>query len=145
MWSIKRRRRPFLWDRIEIYFGNPSLGVPGRPGRTGARPAVLAQAFLQGHPREVGLNIEQHRHRKAVLVVEEGELAGIFTPKDMMNRVITKVGLFMLNLLQTCFVSSLLSLAAWRCMPFRPRSRARGQQIGTRRLFYHLSVILLTL
>lgn len=29
--------------------------------------------------------------KKAVLVVEEGELMGIFTPKDMMNRVITKV------------------------------------------------------
>lgn len=29
--------------------------------------------------------------KKAVLVVEEGELVGIFTPKDMMNRVITKV------------------------------------------------------
>ena len=28
--------------------------------------------------------------KKAVLVVEEGELVGIFTPKDMMNRVITK-------------------------------------------------------
>ena len=28
---------------------------------------------------------------KAVLVVEEGELMGIFTPKDVMNRVITKV------------------------------------------------------
>lgn len=29
--------------------------------------------------------------KKAVLVVEEGELVGIFTPKDMMNRVISKV------------------------------------------------------
>lgn len=29
--------------------------------------------------------------RKAVLVVEEGELVGIFTPKDMMTRVIAKV------------------------------------------------------
>ncbi len=29
--------------------------------------------------------------KKAVLVVEESELVGIFTPKDMMNRVITKV------------------------------------------------------
>lgn len=28
--------------------------------------------------------------KKAVLVVEEGELVGIFTPKDMMNRVIAK-------------------------------------------------------
>lgn len=29
--------------------------------------------------------------KKAVLVVEEGELLGIFTPKDMMSRVIAKV------------------------------------------------------
>ena len=29
--------------------------------------------------------------KKAVLVVEEGELVGIFTPKDMMSRVIAKV------------------------------------------------------
>lgn len=28
--------------------------------------------------------------KKAVLVVEEGELVGIFTPKDMMTRVIAK-------------------------------------------------------
>lgn len=29
--------------------------------------------------------------QKAVLVVEEGELVGIFTPRDMLNRVIAKV------------------------------------------------------
>lgn len=29
--------------------------------------------------------------KKAVLVVEEGELVGIFTPRDMLNRVIAKV------------------------------------------------------
>lgn len=29
--------------------------------------------------------------KKAVVVVEEGELVGIFTPKDMLNRVIAKV------------------------------------------------------
>lgn len=40
--------------------------------------------------------------KKAVLVVEEGELAGIFTPKDMMNRVITKVGLLGLVLFRLC-------------------------------------------
>lgn len=30
--------------------------------------------------------------KKAVLVVEDGELVGIFTPRDMLNRVIAKVG-----------------------------------------------------
>lgn len=39
--------------------------------------------------REAASVIEAQK--KAVLVVEEGELVGIFTPKDMMNRVITKV------------------------------------------------------
>lgn len=31
--------------------------------------------------------------KKAVLVVEDGELVGIFTPRDILNRVIAKVSI----------------------------------------------------